>query len=102
MNEEQKKRKKKRFAGVVKSDRMDKTVTVSVERLAKDPRYGKYVRRKKTFMAHNPHNEARAGDVVEIESVRPLSRHKRWRVARIVRRAAGSAEVVADNREPES
>jgi small subunit ribosomal protein S17 len=76
---------------VVKSDKMDKTITVTVERLVKHPRYGKYVRRKSTFMAHNPHNTAREGDLVEIESTRPLSRRKRWRLVRVVRRAPGSA-----------
>lgn len=78
---------KKRARGVVKSDKMAKTVTIVVERLVQDPRYGKYVRRKSTFMAHNPHDHARQGDLVEIESTRPLSRRKRWRVVRVLKRA---------------
>ncbi|MHC5034044.1 MAG: 30S ribosomal protein S17 [Planctomycetota bacterium] len=81
---------RKRARGVVKSDKMDQTVTVIVERLVRDRRYGKYVRRKNTFMVHNPHNVAREGDQVEIESTRPLSRRKRWRLVRVLRRAPGS------------
>ncbi len=92
---------RKRVQGVVKSDKMDKTVTVTVERLVKHPQYGKYVRRNSTFMAHNPHNLAREGDVVEIESTRPLSKNKRWRVVRVVRRAAGAVPEIAALQEPQ-
>ena len=88
---------RKRFQGVVKSDKMDKTVTVTVERLVRHARYGKYVRRRSTFMAHNVHNGAREGDLVEIEETRPLSRRKRFRVVRVLRRApsltAGPGEL---------
>jgi len=89
-------RGKKRFRGTVLSDKMDKSITVQVERLVQHPLYKKYLRRKSKFMAHDPHNDAREGDLVEIESMRPLSRRKRWRVVRILRRApqveaAGSA-----------
>lgn len=85
------KTQRRRLRGVVKSDKMDKTITVTVERLVQDRRYGKYVRRKSTFMAHNPHDYARSGDLVEIESTRPLSRRKRWRLVRVLRRAAAVA-----------
>jgi small subunit ribosomal protein S17 len=78
---------RKRARGLVKSDKMQRTVTVVVERLVRDHRYGKYVRRRSTFMAHNPHDSARQGDLVEIESTRPLSRRKRWRVVRVLRKA---------------
>jgi len=81
--------------GVVKSDKMDQTVTVSIERLVKHPQYGKYVRFRSSFMAHDPHNSARQGDLVEIEETRPLSRHKRWRVVRVLRRAPGAAPEAA-------
>jgi small subunit ribosomal protein S17 len=81
---------------VVKSDKMDKAVTVTVERLVRDHRYGKYVRRKGSFMAHNPHDVAKAGDEVEIESTRPLSRRKRWRVVRVLRRAGGGLPVAEE------
>lgn len=87
--------RKKRVRGVVKSDRMDKTITVRVERLVKHPRYDKRIRRRSIFMAHNPHGDAREGDLVEIESTRPLSRRKCWRLVRVLRRAPGSKVGVA-------
>lgn len=73
--------------GVVVSDRMDKTVVVAVERIMRHPLYGKTVKRTKKFHAHDENNECRVGDVVEIMETRPLSRTKRWRVARIVQKA---------------
>lgn len=79
---------KKRARGVVKSDKMDKTITVNIERLRKHPRYEKYVRHNKKLKAHDPHNEANVGDIVEIEETRPLSRSKSWRLVRILRRTA--------------
>ena len=98
--------RKKRARGVVQSDRMDQTVTVRVQRLVKDRRYGKYLRRRSTFMAHNAHNDAREGDVVEIEQTRPLSRRKRWRVVRVLRRApvllAEQQEIEAASGPPDS
>jgi small subunit ribosomal protein S17 len=78
---------RRRAQGIVKSDKMDKTISVVVERLVRHPRYGKYVRRRSTFKAHDSHNEAKAGDLVEIEESRPLSKTKCWRLLRIVRRA---------------
>ena len=78
---------RRRAQGVVKSDKMDKTVSVIVERQVRHPRYGKYVRRRSTFKAHDTHNEARPGDLVDIEESRPLSKTKCWRLVRIVRRA---------------
>jgi len=79
---------KRRARGVVTSDKMDKTVVVTVRRLARHRRYGKYVRRDSTLKAHNPHNDAKLGDLVEIEETRPLSKTKSWRVVRILRRAS--------------
>jgi small subunit ribosomal protein S17 len=75
------------LTGVVKSSALDKTVTVVVERTFKHPRYGKYVRKRKKYHAHDEKNEAGVGDVVEIGSIRPLSKLKRWRLARIVQAA---------------
>jgi len=92
---EERKSLRKRMRGVVKSDKMQDTVTVTVERLVKNPRYGKYQRRKATFMAHNPHNDAKMGDLVEIESTRPLSKRKTWRVVRILRRVGAVLPGVA-------
>jgi len=90
---------RKRLQGVVKSDKMQKTVTVTVERLVKHPRYKKFVRRRNTFMAHDPEQTAREGDVVEIESTRPLSRHKRWRLVRVVRRGLASRAGIRPSEE---
>jgi small subunit ribosomal protein S17 len=89
-------RQGKRVRGLVKSDKMDKTITVSVERLVKHPRYGKYVRRSSTLMAQNPQNRARQGDLVEIESTRPLSKRKNWRLVRVLRRAPGFGQDLPD------
>lgn len=73
--------------GTVVSDRMDKTVVVAVERIMRHPLYGKTVKRTKKFHAHDENNECHVGDVVEIMETRPLSRTKRWRVARVIQKA---------------
>lgn len=86
----------KRLVGVVVSDRMNKTRRVDVERLVKHPRYGKYIRRRTKCYAHDENNESRQGDLVEIVETRPLSKLKRWRIVRIVRRAPGAAMEVLE------
>lgn len=73
--------------GVVVSDKMDKTVVVSVERYFKHPLYGKRIKRTRKFKAHDENNSCRQGDIVEIMETRPLSKEKRWRVVRIVKKA---------------
>jgi len=78
---------RKTVQGVVTSDRMDKTITVAVERQTQHPKYGKRVRRRSRFYAHDEANEARVGDRVELMQTRPLSKNKRWRLTRIVERA---------------
>ncbi|MCX7654022.1 MAG: 30S ribosomal protein S17 [Fervidobacterium sp.] len=78
---------KKRFIGVVVSDKMDKTVTVKVERLVKHPKFGKYIKKSKKFYAHDENNACKIGDVVEIEESRPLSKLKRWVVVQILERS---------------
>ncbi len=83
------------LSGVVVSDKMDKTVVVQVERSFRHPLYGKVVRRRKKYMAHDEGNECRVGDLVEIRESRPLSRRKRWAVERIVKRATELPEVEA-------
>jgi small subunit ribosomal protein S17 len=70
----------------VVSDRMDKTIVVSVERRFAHPLYGKQVKRHKKYYAHDEENQARAGDVVRIVETRPLSAKKRWRLDEVVRR----------------
>jgi len=79
-------RRKVRIGRVV-SDAMDKTVVVAVETHVRHPLYGKIMRRTTKFKAHDETNDAKVGDTVEIMETRPLSREKRWRVARIVERA---------------
>lgn len=78
--------RRKQFIGTVVSDKMDKTVVVMVETLVKHPLYGKYVKRRKKYMAHDENNECKVGDKVLIEETRPLSRRKRWRVRQILER----------------
>lgn len=72
--------------GVVASDKMEKTVTVRVDRLVKHPMYRKYVKRRKKFMAHDELG-ATVGDKVRIVETRPLSARKRWRVVEIIQKA---------------
>jgi small subunit ribosomal protein S17 len=79
---------KRQVIGVVVSDKMDKTVIVSVERLIKHAMYQKYIRRQTKFAAHDETNACRIGDKVQITESRPLSRSKRWRVSKIVEKAA--------------
>ncbi|MBS1666014.1 MAG: 30S ribosomal protein S17 [Bacteroidetes bacterium] len=73
--------------GVVKSNKMDKTITVSVERRMKHPIYGKFVKKTTSFHAHDEKNECTVGDIVRIMESRPLSKTKRWRLVEVVEKA---------------
>ena len=75
------------LTGRVVSAKMQKTVTVAVERLVKHAKYGKYVRRTTKLLAHDEHGEGREGDLVEIAECRRLSSRKAWRLVRVVKRA---------------
>ncbi len=75
------------LTGTVTSDKMDKTVTVLVERRVKHPLYGKYVVESKKYHAHDEGNECGVGDKVEIAETRPLSKTKSWKVTRILEKA---------------
>ena len=75
------------LTGKVVSDKMDKTVTVLVERQVMHPVIGKVVRRTKKYHAHNEGNDAKMGDTVVIEECRPISKTKAWKVAKLVERA---------------
>jgi small subunit ribosomal protein S17 len=75
--------------GQVVSNRMDKTISVIVERRVEHPLYKKYVRRKTKLLAHDENNECNEGDTVAIEECRPLSKRKAWRLQRVIERAAG-------------
>ena len=70
--------------GVVTSDKMDKTITVAVERKVKHPIYGKFVKKTTKFHAHDEKQECTIGDVVKIMETRPLSKTKRWRLVEVV------------------
>jgi small subunit ribosomal protein S17 len=78
---------KSELTGTVVSDKMEKTVTVAVERKVRHEVYGKSQKRTSTFLAHNENNEAKMGDTVSIAESRPLSRRKRWVVTRVVQKA---------------
>jgi small subunit ribosomal protein S17 len=78
---------KKEFIGIVKSDKMDKTIVVSIETLALHPLYKKYVKRTKKVKAHDEKNEAKPGDRVRVIECRPISREKCWRLVEIIERA---------------
>lgn len=78
---------KRTLTGTVVSDKMDKTVTVLVERKIKHPRLGKIVSVSKKYHAHDENNEFHPGDVVTIEECRPLAKTKAWRVAKLVEKA---------------
>ncbi len=94
--------KRKTKVGRVVSDKMDKTIVVSVERLARHPLYKRVIRLTTKFKAHDELNEARVGDTVLIEESRPLSATKRWRLVEVVSRAgeaAAATEFVAEEEE---
>ena len=78
---------RKTRVGLVVSDKMEKTVVVSIERRVQHPVYGKMVRRTKRLKAHDEMNDAKTGDTVRIMETRPMSKDKRWRVVEIVERA---------------
>ena len=80
-------RMRRQLTGKVVSDKMDKTVTVLVERRMKHPLYGKYVGRSNKYHAHDEKNEYHTGDLVLIEECRPLSKTKAWRVVKLVEKA---------------
>jgi small subunit ribosomal protein S17 len=78
---------KKVFVGIVKSDKMDKTIVVAVETTALHPLYKKYVKRVKKLKAHDETNDAKTGDRVRVVECRPVSREKCWKLTEIVERA---------------
>ncbi len=79
--------RRKLRVGKVVSDRMDKTLVVSIERLVKHSTYGRYVRRRAKFKVHDEKNECRIGDTIRFMETRPLSKDKRWRFVGFVERA---------------
>jgi len=87
MSEETTENVTRALTGTIVSDKMNKTVTVLVERKVKHPLYGKIIRLSKKYHAHDENNDFHLGDVVVIEECRPISRSKAWRVARLVEKA---------------
>lgn len=78
---------RKEKVGVVMSDKMEKSIVVSVERKVKHPKYGKFVKKTTKFIAHDEKNDCNIGDTVKIMETRPLSKSKNWRLVEIVERA---------------
>jgi small subunit ribosomal protein S17 len=79
--------KRKVREGLVSSNKMDKSILVSVERKLKHPKYGKFLKRTTKLMAHDENNECQIGDKVRVMETRPLSKSKRWRLVEIIERA---------------
>ncbi len=84
---ENKRNVRKEKVGIVTSDKMDKSITVKVERRLQHPIYGKFVKKSTKFMAHDEENSCGIGDTVKIAETRPLSKNKRWRLVEIIERA---------------
>jgi small subunit ribosomal protein S17 len=82
------KRGQRTLTGRVVSNKMQKTIAVEIERLEKHPQYGKYIRRTTKLLAHDEKSESRAGDTVTISPCRPLSRHKSWKLVKVLERAS--------------
>ena len=78
---------RKTRVGIVTSNKMDKTITVAVERKVKHPMYGKFVKKTTKFHAHDEKDECTIGDVVKIMETRPLSKTKRWRLVEVIEKA---------------
>lgn len=78
---------RKTKVGVVSSDKMNKTITVVVERRLQHPIYGKFVKKSKKFTAHDENNDCNIGDTVRIMETRPFSKNKRWRLVEILEKA---------------
>jgi len=78
---------RKERVGVVTSNKMEKSIVVSVERKVKHPKYGKFVKKTSKFVAHDEKNDCGIGDTVKIMETRPLSKNKNWRLVEIVERA---------------
>jgi len=78
---------RKERIGVVVSNKMDRSVTIAVERRVKHAMYGKFTKKTSKFMAHDPNNDCGEGDTVRVMETRPLSKNKRWRLVEIIERA---------------
>jgi len=86
-NSTEKRGLRKERTGVVVSNKMNKSIVVSVERKVKHPIYGKFIKKTTKFMAHDENNESNVGDLVLIAETRPMSKNKNWRLKQIIERA---------------
>ena len=84
MSDQEKSALNRTLIGKVVSDKMDKTVSVLIERRVKHPLYGKIIRRSKKYLAHDESNQAKIGDTVEIQEGRPISKNKSWVLTKVV------------------
>lgn len=84
---------RKVLRGVVVSDKMNKTRVVMVYRIVEHPKYHKYIKRRKKIYVHDENNESKVGDFVEVMETRPLSKLKRWRLVRIIKKAPVFEEI---------
>jgi len=84
---ETKRNLRKERTGVVTSNKMDKSITISVERRKKHPMYGKFIKLTRKFHAHDENNDCNVGDTVRVMETRPLSKTKNWRLVEIIERA---------------
>ena len=78
---------RKERTGIVVSNKMEKTIVVGIQRQVRHPIYGKFIKKTSRLFAHDEKEEAQKGDTVRVAEVRPLSKHKRWRLLEIVERA---------------
>ncbi|TMA50336.1 MAG: 30S ribosomal protein S17 [Deltaproteobacteria bacterium] len=92
--------RRKQRDGVVVSDKMDKTVVVEVTRLVRHSQYGKYLKQRMRYKAHDQKNQCRIGDRVRMVETRPLSHDKRWAVQAILRRQEGAGEPLVGTEVP--
>ena len=86
-NEQNQRGARKERIGIVVSDKMDKSISVAIQRQVKHPIYGKFIKKTTKLMAHDENNDAHEGDTVRIMETRPLSKNKRWRLVEVVERA---------------
>lgn len=87
MSEELKRQERKQRTGKVVSNKMQKSITVAVDRQVKHPIYGKFITKTTKLVAHDETNDAQIGDLVRIMETRPMSKRKRWRLVEIIERA---------------
>ena len=78
---------RKERVGIVTSSKMNKSITVEVERRVKHPKYGKFVKKSSSFVAHDEKNECNEGDVVKIMETKPISKNKCWRLVKVLEKA---------------